>query len=132
MNDKVDITLSIPADHNIVERTINSEIIAILYKLTKNEQCECRILPEGDSHEIYNLDWKNNGWYQQNIDIETYSIPLTRCCDEILYSLLRSILENMKKKCKPGYSRKLVIIYRGCELNDANLDIHMGVDFQIL
>ena len=119
--DFVDMKIYIRLWHNLVREVVENTIQYILPQVVK--EGEYRLMPYGDANEFYN----ENG-VKQVLKTEVYSIPLSKCHYDIIFSLINSIVMNAtsSKKFKED---KLLVVFKGCEVNDANIDIHIGTDF---
>ena len=118
--DFIEIIVNIKPWHNLVSEVAERIIHNILLEVIQNG--DYRSMPYGDANEFYNKGMK------QVVDTEIYSIPLSKCHYDIVFSLINSIIVNAMSN-KKFEEDELLVVFKGCEVNGANIDIHIGTDF---
>ena len=118
--DFIEMKIYINPWQNLVEEVVENSIESILPQVIK--EGEYRLMRYGDTNEFYNTD----GTKKQVLDTEVYSIPLSKCHYDIIFSLISSIVNNVTSKGKFKENKPLVV-FKGCKVNGSNIDIHIGV-----
>ena len=118
--DLIEMKIYIKPWHNLVEQVVENTIYDILPQVVKNG--EYRLMPYGDSNEFYDEE----GLKKKILDAEIYSLPLTKCHYDIIFNLINSIIKNITSRKKDDKD-KLIVVFKGCMVNGANIDINIGV-----
>ena len=126
----MDIKIFKDTRFNLIEDLMENVIENILYETVKNKDGDVRVLSKGDTNEFYNANPEENGVKRQHLEIETYSIPVSKCYSSTLYSLLNSIINITITNCSRGYIKKPIVVFDGCRVNNANMEFKIGVGLQ--